>query len=120
MTTDLDKAKLKRGDSYTLQVTISGGTLNPSDVLEWQAKRKISDVTPAIAKSSASGGVVRLTGTTAEVKLSPADTASFEKQTVLYWEFQRKTADGLTVDTLILPSGESYGELTIELDYLRP
>jgi hypothetical protein len=120
-TTNLDKAKLKRGDSYTLQVVItSGGTLAPTDVLEWQAKRKVSDPSPAIAKSSTTGGVVWISPTTAEVRLSPADTSGFEKSTLLYWEFQRKSADGSVVDTLILQTGESRGELTIEPDYLRP
>jgi hypothetical protein len=120
MPTSLEKAKLKRGDSYAFQVTITDGTFGATDILEWQARKKITDESPAIAKSSVSGGVVRLSATTAEVKLLPSDTVNFDKQTVLYWEFQRKSLDGLTVDTLILPSGKTYGELTVELDYLRP
>ena len=119
MTTSLDGAKIKRGDSYTFPITISDGTFAPDDILEWQVKRKLSDTVPAISKSSVSGGITRLTSTTAEIKLTPVDTNSFEKQATLYWEFQRKTQDGLTVDTLILPSGETFGTLIIEPDYLR-
>lgn len=119
MTTSLDGAKIKRGDTYVFPVSITSGEFGVTDILEWQAKRKLSDTVPAISKSSATSGLTRLTSTTAQITLTPADTNGFDKQTTLYWEFQRKTADGLTVDTLILPSGETFGTLIIEPDYLR-
>lgn len=118
-TSVLDKARIKRGDSYTFEVTITDGTFEPTDILEWQARKKISDPEPTIAKSSLSGGVIRLSATTAQIKLTPSDTMDIDKQTMLYWEFQRRSPDGSIVDTLILPSGKTFGELTVELDFLR-
>jgi hypothetical protein len=119
MPIELDGSKLKRGDSYRLNVTISEGTFATTDILQWQAKIKPTDVTPLIEKSSATGGVVRLSDTTAQVILTPSDTNSLEKNTLLVWEFQRRNASGTEVDTLILPSGETVGTLQIDTDLIR-
>jgi hypothetical protein len=119
MPIELDGSKLKRGDSYRLNVTISEGTFDVADILQWQAKIKPSDATPLIEKSSISGGVIRLSDTTAQVILTPSDTNSLEKNTALIWEFQRKNASGTEVDTLILPSGETIGTMQIDTDLIR-
>lgn len=120
MEIDLNGAKLKRGDSYRLKVTLTDGTIGVTDILEWQARRKVTDLTPFIAKSSTAGQIVRNSATEAIVTLLPADTALLTKGGSFVWEFQRKSPDGLTVDTLILPSGETFGTFEVEPDVLRP
>lgn len=119
MAINLDGAKLKRGDSYRFNVAISEGTFNQGDILEWVARKKIEDADPVIAKSSANGGVLLISTTEATVVILPSDTRPLTKGLTLYWEFQRRSADGTEVDTLILASGETVGTVEVEPDLLR-
>lgn len=118
MEIDLNESRLKRGDSYRFAVTISDGTFASTDTLLWVARRKITDVDAVISKSSTAGGITRLSDTTAEITIVPADTNALTKNTSLVWEFQRTTITG-DVDTLILGDGETVGRLTIEVDLIR-
>lgn len=118
MAITLDGATLKRGDSYKFTVSISDGTISSTDTLQWIARRKVTDTVAVIEKSTANGGIVRISDTQAQITILPSDTSGLLKTTALVWEFQRTTTTG-EVDTIILPDGETVGSMTIEVDLIR-
>lgn len=120
MNIDLNESKLKRGDSYEIFIDLAPdtGTFNVGDVIEFALRKKVEDLNYALVKSTADGGITVISPTQAKVNLLPNELRNLKG--VYYWEVQRKSSDGLMVDTLIIPSGETLGTLEIEADLIRP
>lgn len=115
---NLDKAVLKRSDTYKFDVKVTDSTFSTTDTLRWYASRKITDVNPVIEKTTTNGGIVRISDTEAQIIINPEDTSGLTKTTTLIWEFERTSTDG-EVDTLILPSGKTVGTIVIEVDLIK-